>query len=417
MKHHRATALALMPVTLGLVAAAGPTYAGTARSTSTSFAFQASGFGTRVIGGQVPVGSDTTGYQVIGCTNQAGKSRTNDVASATIPGLGQALGVRTHVWTSSHHGVVATHSTHSIAELVLAQSQLGTLEIDAISSRARAYHDKSGFHATTATRIGGISFTPAGGSAQSFPAPTPDQPLAIPGVATIYAGRHLTHTSGTHAAAYASALRVDLVPSGTTVQVAKSSAQLNSGMLSAVFAGHSAATHVLTAGGGILESGPNPLNPMPCMGTYGKTLERSLASIDLGGQLVVKGATTRERAAQTASSAHGMSRAAVAELDLGGGQLVVQGIVGKATVRRTSSGRVVRSDEGTQVGTVTVNGQEQTFPATGVIEIPGVAKLERDVVTRTRSGMFVIGLRVTLLDGSGAVVNLAEAKLRIHPLG
>jgi hypothetical protein len=28
----------------------------------------------------------------------------------------------------------------------------------------------------------------------------------------------------------------------------------------------------------------------------------------------------------------------------------------------------------------------------------------------------VIGLRITLLDGSGAVIDLAEAKLRIRPL-
>jgi hypothetical protein len=52
-----------------------------------------------------------------------------------------------------------------------------------------------------------------------------------------------------------------------------------------------------------------------------------------------------------------------------------------------------------------------------VLEIPGVAKLERGVVTRSRHGLAVIGLRVTLLDGSGAIVNLAEASLRIRPLG
>jgi hypothetical protein len=51
-----------------------------------------------------------------------------------------------------------------------------------------------------------------------------------------------------------------------------------------------------------------------------------------------------------------------------------------------------------------------------VLEIPGIAKLERGVVTRTHNSISVIGLRITLLDGSGAVVNLAEAKLRIRPL-
>ena len=322
--------------------------------------------------------------------------------------------MRTHVWTTSRGGVVTAHSTHSVASLVVAQSQLGSLAITAISSQVRAYHDGSGLHATTSTRIGGISFTPVTGPAQTFPAPTPDQPVAIPGLATIYAGQHLARHSGTGAAATAYALRVDVVPTGTSVQVARSHAQVNSGLVSGVFGGHSAATHVVTAGGGIASSGRNPLNLMPCQGTYGKARDSSLTAVDLGGQLVVTGATTRERAAQRVGDAHGISRAAVAQVDLGGGQLVIDAIVGKASVRRTGQG-VTSSDAGTQVGTVTANGQEQTFPATGVLEIPGVAKLERDVVTRTRDGISVIGLRITLLDGSGAVVDLAEARLTIRP--
>jgi hypothetical protein len=51
------------------------------------------------------------------------------------------------------------------------------------------------------------------------------------------------------------------------------------------------------------------------------------------------------------------------------------------------------------------------------MEIPGIAKLERAVVKRGHSGLSVIGLRITLLDGSGAVINLAEANLRIRPTG
>ena len=51
-----------------------------------------------------------------------------------------------------------------------------------------------------------------------------------------------------------------------------------------------------------------------------------------------------------------------------------------------------------------------------MIEIPGVAKLERRVVTRSATGLRVVALRITLLDGSGAVVNLGEARLQIRRL-
>ena len=52
-----------------------------------------------------------------------------------------------------------------------------------------------------------------------------------------------------------------------------------------------------------------------------------------------------------------------------------------------------------------------------MLEIPGVAKLERARVSRdSATGIKVIALRVTVLDGSGAVINLGEAALQIHRL-
>jgi hypothetical protein len=414
MKQRTSLAVALVPLCVGLALTAGPTYAGPTATKSTTFAFKTSGFGTRVIGGQVPVGSATTGYQVIGCTNQAGRSRTNNVAEATLPGLGTASGIRTHVWTSSRKGVVASHSTHSIAKVVLAQGQLGSLSLDAITSRVTAFHDSTGFHATTSTRIGGLSFTPPVGPAQSFPAPTPDQPLTIPGLATIYAGQHITRHSPTSATANAFALRIDVIPTGTSLRLAHSFAELSSGLTGGIFSGRSAATHVVTAAGDIVRSGPNPLSTMPCQGTYGKNREKSLASVDLGGQLIVKGARSQERGSQGTDRARGTSRAEVARVELGG-QLVIDGIVGKVSVSRDGR-QVTKSANGTVLGRVTVGGQEQTFPKTGVLEIPGIAKLERRVVTRTHDGIRVIGLRITLLDGSGAVVDLAEASLTIRHL-
>jgi hypothetical protein len=108
MKHRTALAVALVPLCAGLAFGASPTYAGTSTK-STSFALKASGYGTKVKGGQIPAGSSTTGYQVIGCTNKAGESRTNNVAEATVPGLGQASGIKTQLWTTSRNGVVASH--------------------------------------------------------------------------------------------------------------------------------------------------------------------------------------------------------------------------------------------------------------------------------------------------------------------
>jgi hypothetical protein len=393
----------------------GTGHAATTRTHSTTFAFSGSGYGSRVIGGQVPAGSDTTAYQAVGCTNQAGVRRGNDVADAAVPGLGTLSGVHTRVWTTQRRGVTTTHSTHSIASLTLAQSGLGSISVEAITSRSRAFHDASGFHASATTGVGSIAFTPPVGAPQTFPAPLPGQPVTIPGLATIAVGRTTT-SHGVHGAvADAFALRISVVPTSTTVNLAHARAELHDGMTWGIFGGHSDATSVVHALNDVAHSGPNPLTLMPCQGTYGVTHRKALARLDLGGQLVVKGLASQERAAQTTRGAHGYEQGEIASVDLGRGQLVIDGIVARAAVARTPHG-LVRTARGTQVGTITANGQVQSFPPTGVLEIPGVAKLERRVVTRTAHGIRVIALRLTLLDGSGGVVDLGEAALRIGRL-
>lgn len=406
-------AVATLCVGLAL-SATGPGFAGTGHTRSTTFAFHGSGYGTRVIGGQVPAGSRTTAFQNINCTNQAGKDRTNDVADATVPGLGTVSGVKTRVWTTEKDGVVATHARHSIARLTLASSGVGSLSLDAVGSNAKAFHDGTGFHATTSTTVGDITLTPPAGPPQSFPAPTPGQPVEIPGLATIHLGKSVTTHNQDGATANAFALVVDVVASGSTVKVAHSFSSIDGGLTGGIFSGHSNATRVVEALDNNVHSGPNPLSRMPCAGTGGETLTKSLADLNLGGQIIVKGLSSSQRGSQH-HGAHGFERARVGRLNLGGGQLVVNAIVGKAHVRRTSDGWV-RTAKGTRIGSITANGQAQTFPPTGVLEIPGVARLERRVVTRTKDGIKVVALRVTILDGTGGVIDLGEAKLQISRL-
>jgi hypothetical protein len=154
---------------------------------------------------------------------------------------------------------------------------------------------------------------------------------------------------------------------------------------------------------------------MPCQGTAGAVRSKALAALDLGGQLVLSGLASSERGVQTDRRANGYERGEVGQLNLGNGQLVVDGVVGQANVKRTAN-KIARTAKGTRVGTITYNGQVQSFPSTGVLEIPGVARLERRVITKTQTSVSVVALRITLLDGTGAVIDLGEAKLRISNL-
>jgi hypothetical protein len=312
------------------------------------------------------------------------------------------------------NGVAAAHSTHSIAGLTIASSGVGSLRIDAIHSRSTAFHDSLGFHGTTSTTVGDITFTPTAGPAQSFPAPTPNQPITIPGLATITLGRSSSQHGPLGATASADALVVDVVATGTEVKVAHTHASIGGGLTSGIFRGHSNATRVVKALTDLAHSGPQPLSVMGCLGTRGHRVTKSVASVDVGGQLVVTGLSSSQRSSQDPRG-HGFEQASIARVDLGHGQLVVNGIVARATVAQTAHG-VVRSAKGTRLGSITAGGKTVRFPRTGVLEIPGVAKLERHLVSRSSTGLKVVALRITVLDGSGAVINLGEAQLQIHRL-
>jgi hypothetical protein len=362
VNHRRTIAGATIPLVVSLTLVAGPTQArpsthstqATSANRATTFAFKSWAFGTRIIRGKANASSSSTANKAISCTNRAGLSRDNSVTSVALPDLGTASKLRTRVWTASHHGVIASHSTHRISRVNLAQSGLGSLAIHAVASHATASHDATGFHATVTTHVGALTFTPPVGPAQSLPLPTPDQPVTIPGVVTIYTGSHSTRHSAAGATANGLALRVDWLATGESVRLARTHAELDPDLTSGVFKGHSAATHVVSALDDTVTSGPNPLTTMPCEGTNGRMRQKANASTDLAGQLVVKGASSRERGNQGLHGAHGMSRGKIDRVVLGG-QLVINDIVGKATVSR-QGGQVTKSSKGTHVGSVTLGG-------------------------------------------------------------
>ncbi|MFC7495226.1 MULTISPECIES: choice-of-anchor P family protein [unclassified Nocardioides] len=381
--------------------------------TPTEFALRSSGFATDVKGGQIPAASGATALAVIGCTNKAGIDRNNDLASIKLPGLGTVSATKTRTWTSQTGEETAVTTQHSVGEVVLSDSPLGTLGISAITTTAKASHDASGFHAYTNTDLGGLTFTPPGGQTQELKLPVPGQPITVPGVATISLASTWTREKSDKARAYANGLLVHLIPTDTRVRVAHAGAEIFSGVRKGVFAG-SAYGVSGAVGGDLVGLGRNPVQRVPCQGTGGEVRKSSLAGIDLAGQVKV-GAMTSEGMGTQTDGTWGFTRSKIADVDLGGA-LKIEGVVAQATVERKGK-KITRSWDGSTIGAVTVNGQRMTFPDTGPLEIPGLAKLEPLVVEKLKTGMKVVGLRVSLLDGTGAVIDLATARLRIGRSG
>lgn len=419
---HRPTftrALAAVSATallLGSVALTGPTSAEPApRATAKGagdIALRAGAYGTRVEGGQVPADSSATAFIVIGCSTQPGIDRDNVIADVELPGAGDASAVKSRVWTRRDGAEMHSYSRNSTAEVVLSESPLGKLSIRGVTSLSHAWYDGSRFRSESSTSIGKIVFTPPVGPAQEIDIPTPGEPVTVPGVATLRIGQSNEKQSATGAQAWAVALRVTLIPSGTDVFIARSKAQALSGVKYGRFGGYSAGTEASVLGG-VLTSGRNPLTLMPCQGTNGKVIGKDDADLDLGGQLHVEGVSSKAWAKRFDNRSEAWERGSIASLDLGG-QLQVEAVVGKAKVTRMAGGKRILSTEGTRIGAITFNGEPQELPLDQVLEIPGVAKLEPKLVEKLPAGLKVIALRITLLDGSGAVLDLGVAKTTIR---
>lgn len=383
----------------------------------TPYAFSAGGFGSRLVGGDLPVDSGKTAFTRLNCTNLAGLNRSNFVAEVAVPDSPFSLaGVDTNLRTrATGRGPSATYSstsTQKIADVKLVDTPLGGLSVSGLTSRAVTSVKRGKFSVATNSNIAGITLTPPIGEPQKFPIPAPNQTITIPGVAAISLGKPVERVGPNRASAYASALQVRTLfgANQTTLIVANAKTAIERGVEGGVFSGFSTGVEA-GALGDVVKVGRNPLRIMPCAGTGGEREQTELVDLDLGGQLVVQAARAEQRAQTRRGVASGFERGSVARINLGDGALVVNGIVGKAAVTRKGA-KVVRTASG-GVGSVVVNGEATEFPDTDIIEIPGVASLEQSVVKRFKTGLQVIGLQIKLLDGTGAVIDLGKAKMKI----
>lgn len=386
--------------------------AGAAKPAGSDIALKAGAYGTRLAGGQVPAGSGMTAFTAIGCSVVPGVTHHNEVAEADLPSAGTVSGVTTKVWARKVGGGLHSYARSSTAEVKLADSPLGSLSIQAVRSLSHAWHDAQGFHSQTSTSVGKIVFTPPVGDPQVLDIPTPGQPIEIPGLAKISLGESHDRHNSTGATAWGVALRVKVIPTGTDLFVSRSKAQALSGVRHGRFGGYSAGTEAEVLGG-VLVSGRNPVSLMPCQGTGGKVLGRDDADVDLGGGLHAEAVGSKQWAKRYADHSKAWERGSVAGIDLGDGALVIDAIVGKATVIRKAGGGLARHAAVKILG-VTANGEPQAVPLDQTIEIPGLAKLQPKVVRKVPGGLKVIALRITLLDGSGAVIDLGVAKTFIR---
>jgi hypothetical protein len=389
-----------------------------AGTTATHYAMQASGYSSRVIGGNLPAGSDRTAFQVIGCTNKAGLSKQNPQANLNLNNILGGIHINaatTHVWTTKKNNTVSSVANNHIASVTIAggATNLDDVVLTGVNSRSRTWHDGSGYHASTKATVAGIT---VGGVTKPVPSPGTTINLGILGLSL---GNGQRSHNGSGATAMLDAVKLTVPLSTTRVYLAHSRSTINGGVVSGLFRGSAYAAKA-QALAGTAKVGKTPLIVMPCQGTNGKVIRRDIARVNPSG-LLLKGLHADQSADQTRSMASGYERGSVARVQLGnaGKTLVVRGIVGKASVHYMRGNGLKTSVKGSHLLGVTVNGGARTIGPDNVLTIKGLATLRTHIVKRTKSSIRITELRISVLGGAngGAQIDLGVAKMGFNRSG
>ncbi len=399
----------LAAVAAGLTTMTGLMAASPAASAaeSTSFIFKGNGYGSEVkVGTQL---ASRTASQSLGCTNKAGIERENHLAGANLAGGAIRLGAATtRIWTAKSGSVVSSYTRHHVASV-----RIGVLTIDGLTTTSRAFHDGRKFGASVSTNIGRIS---AAGLGQ-FPAPTPGNPVVIPGIARLAVGD--THKAITKKMAFVrgTGLSIALLGESVTAKVGHAQSTLESGVVEGYFGGRAYGVKASVLGGAVT-SPATPFQPIPCPGTNG-WLRKDVADVNIPGGLRVEGATAMVNGKQddAGNLIEGNAVAEVAKVTLGSGSraLVIDGLKARSRVIR-KNGKV--TNNWTQVTTARISfaGRQYTLAELPTLEIPGVASIDTKVTAKPKPHIAkAVALRITLLPVNGVetVVDVAGTEMQV----
>lgn len=424
-----------------------------ARLRETDFGFQSTAYGTRVTAEQIALRSSRTAFSYISCTRLTGIDRDVDQDDLGSVNGNEMIKVKAvdssnRTYRVASKGIVGVQGTNSIGRVELGAEGQPKLVIRGLTTTAKAWHRGSRFHTSTVVDSLPIELTGVDPAAGGPLGDLLDQvdggiqgvldalrenagEITIPQLGVLHLGYQRNTVRRSHASASTYVLKVDLFGAdgvkggGDDSQLAlgRAWARITRNLPAGVFHGLGYAAQVDLLGG-VAKVGRLATRPLPCEGTHGKVRRSSLTGLDLGaaGVLQLGKLTAYSYGVQRRDgSATGWTMGQVAGIALGSGEqkLVIDGIVGKAIVRQTRSGKVVRSTKGTTIGSLTVGGDEQSLPDPGQeLTIPGLATVTTNVVDRTRRGISVTAVRIRLLDDSQgiSVIKLgnATAKIRRH---
>lgn len=432
-----------------------------ARTVLTDYGLQSTAFGTRVISNNVSLNAGRTAFAWISCTRLAGVNKDNSPNAANY--LAASNTPKNNPWvqlgavTSDNRSfrkddgdIVGITATNKIASLTLtgpAESEGATVplfRLEGLTTKATAYAKNDRFHAETLVTSADVDLqlpaeTPIDAELEALLGAvndgigavlevidqTDDNAIDIPGLGVLRLGYERVAEYKNYASAAAYTLRVQLAGADgaidtdddSEIQVGRSRARINRNLPAGVMNGYGYALD-LSAADELLSIGRTGLQVLPCQGTNGEIRGVTVPAQDILDGAVDLGAMHGlvygiQRKDGTGSA---WTKGKVSEIALGSGdeRLEIRGIVGVAKVRKTESGKIIRSIKGSTIGSLTVG--TETFTSdeipTDPIVIDGLGKVEFFLKEKNTRGIKVTAVRITLDPGesSETVINLGNAR-------
>lgn len=426
----------------------------------TDYGFQTHAYGTRVTSNTVALNMSRSAFSWIGCTRKAGLNPTN------LPTAGNYLAasnspsnpwvrlgaVSTANRTFKNKSGTGNEAVSKIADLTLTGPSPSegvpgpSFALEGLVTKARTWAKDGKLHGATKLNSLDLQLT--------LPEGTPvDEPLGqlldvvdegigavtdllqevtgnaidVPGLGTIRLGRERVIVKKNYALARSTSLIIDLAGAdaqvGTAddsrVLVGHSQARINRNLPNALMTGHGYPLE-LSVADDLVGIGKVGLEVLPCRGTGGKVLGEHLPAQDvLDGALELGTLTSQvfgDFGGDGTSDAWTLGKVTRVALGSGDQRVELAGIIGVARVHRKANGALVRSTRGTSIGSFTIGGEEQKLPVNSEpVELPGLGLIQFNVVEKSRKGIRLTAVRITLNPGesSTTVINLGNARTEI----
>lgn len=367
------------------------------------FAAKAAAFGSSLSGNDTMNSGPSAPAYV--CTAKGRRVSENFLAATSYDAPITVRGLNSRTATSkSESGLPVVRSVSRAAGIDLGD---GALSIGAIEAIARVEAlPGGGFEQTATTSIGSLEVD---GLPLDLPLPVQElegyQVIPVPGVGTVELNiQRKFKPSEAGAGARAIAVKITMTD-GSVLRVGRANASLVPDFPTVV----NGRAYALNASllDGLVQVGDVAAQPLPCQGTDGEFRTNRTTGINIPGVLNTGEAygnavTKTNNGNLTARTASG-----IAMVNLGDGQVILEGVRAVADVTKFQNGTYRFRNDDTKISRLVVGGEEVPVPEDGEsMEIPGLGSLQFNVVTERRGGYQVIAALLTLLDESGATIEV-----------